>query len=1085
MMDDWHLLQQYTRRQSEAAFRMLVERYVNLVHSCALRQVHDAPLAEEVSQAVFLLLARKAGGFRRGVVLPGWLVCTTRFVAARAIRAQQRRQRREQEAVRMQQLSTPDQVWARLAPVLDEGLARLGSKERDAIVLRYLQDKNLREIGAALGITEEAAKKRVCRAVEKLRAFFGRRGFSVPALILTGVLAQHGVEAAPAGLGATIASRVLAQGAAAAPALPELVRETIEAWRWAKAKAAVSLGVTPVLLAILVGLALPKEPPAASGRTGAADTALASAASQAARNTSGSPESGPPASADTLRLAFRAIDAVTGAGVGGVSLHARFWHGAQVDRRDDLRTDAEGNCAVRLPDLDLGRMDVGALMDGYVQKCVTWMPVDGDPIPSEYVMTLERGVGIGGRVLDELGNPVPQAEICVQFAEAGVVNPREPPREQLGFVDDLVVTKTDEMGRWLCTVLPPDYTRFWLQVKHPSFTAVRCTTDQDDRDYAGSVERLRMSELRAGNALVVLRRGFQLSGAVVDDNQQPVAGATIEIGQMSGAPVPTARTRADGSFIISNVPPGEVEITATAEGLAPAHLAIGFGADTAPLRIQLNRGLPLRLRVVDENGAGLAGALVADETAESGNAPTGGWKASTDNDGRVRWDAAPRRPLRIYAGKTGYFNSRRNTVTPDGEEHTLTLRKAFAVSGWVTDAETRLTIPSFKAIPGFGISKWSRQRTAPGTNGEYHLTFDELSPNFLVRIEAEGYETAVSKPLVPNGDGVVCNFELARADERLAVSGVVRLPDGAPAVGAEVALCTLENSIVLGDGRFLNRDQDIVTDTDAGGRFRFPLVHAAHTVVAVHAVGFGRTRLQERGQEVQLALQPWGRIEGVVRTRDGHWAGREVQMWDYSMNQYAGAVIPDSTSAFSVRTDDQGRFGFGRVPPGDFDLYLWPASGGIGTYKTPVRIAPGETARVQIGGQQRTLTGRLALPRSDGSIGQTRPALAVSLRTRLPPFVEPKALDGAALELWKVDFWQSERGVGRMRADRYYQAAVAADGSFRLPDVMPGVYELGAHTADRSFRREVVVPDSAEGESGGLLDLGSVEVWPITPPAAE
>src|SRR5262249_2044278 len=128
-MNDWELLQKYARHGSESAFQTLVERYLNLVHSIASRQVRDAQLAEEVSQAVFIVLARKAADLKGNVVLTGWLFRTTRFVAARALRGEQRRQRREQEAYEMQTLTTSDENWRRIEPKLDEALERLGTAD--------------------------------------------------------------------------------------------------------------------------------------------------------------------------------------------------------------------------------------------------------------------------------------------------------------------------------------------------------------------------------------------------------------------------------------------------------------------------------------------------------------------------------------------------------------------------------------------------------------------------------------------------------------------------------------------------------------------------------------------------------------------------------------------------------------------------------------------------------------------------------------------------------------------------------------------------------------------------------------------
>jgi RNA polymerase sigma factor (sigma-70 family) len=251
-MEDWQLLQDYAEHGSESAFRTLVGRHLGLVQAAALRQVNRSALAEEAVQAVFILLARKARKLSRQTALAGWLFQTTRFVALRTLRSEFRRQWREQEAVNMQELSRPDETWRRIAPELDEGLERLGRAERNAVLLRFFEDKNHQQVGSALGITEEAAKKRVNRGLDKLRAFFARRGFAVSAAVLSTALAANASAVAPAGLEASIASGALAGGSAASAALPALVQQALTAWRLAKLKLAGVLGGAGVAVGLVV-----------------------------------------------------------------------------------------------------------------------------------------------------------------------------------------------------------------------------------------------------------------------------------------------------------------------------------------------------------------------------------------------------------------------------------------------------------------------------------------------------------------------------------------------------------------------------------------------------------------------------------------------------------------------------------------------------------------------------------------------------------------------------------------------------------------------------------------------------------------
>lgn len=235
-LDDLELLTSYAREESEAAFAALVTRYVNLVYSAALRFTGNPHHAQEITQAVFIILARKAGSLRRGTVLSGWLYQTARLTAANFVKGEIRRQRREQESYMQSTLNEPDAAaWEQIAPLLDEAMGRLGETDRNAVVLRFFENKTASEVGAALKLTEAAAHKRVNRALEKLRKIFTKRGVTLTAALIAGAVSANSVQAAPVGLAATITATA-AKGATLGGSTLALVKEVLKTMAWAKAK---------------------------------------------------------------------------------------------------------------------------------------------------------------------------------------------------------------------------------------------------------------------------------------------------------------------------------------------------------------------------------------------------------------------------------------------------------------------------------------------------------------------------------------------------------------------------------------------------------------------------------------------------------------------------------------------------------------------------------------------------------------------------------------------------------------------------------------------------------------------------------
>ncbi|HLZ55269.1 MAG TPA: sigma-70 family RNA polymerase sigma factor, partial [Verrucomicrobiae bacterium] len=217
MTSDLDLLRQFARDNSQDAFAEIVRQHLDLVYSAALRQVRSPQLAEEIAQSVFADLARNAGTMSGTGVPPAdsltpWLYAVTRRTAIDVIRKESRRQLREQIAVQMNNMNATSADWTQIAPLLDDAMAALDEADRSAVLLRYFENKSLREVGETLGASEDAAQKRVGRAVERLREFFSKRNVTIGASGLAVLISGNAVQSAPIGLAAAISTAAVLAG---------------------------------------------------------------------------------------------------------------------------------------------------------------------------------------------------------------------------------------------------------------------------------------------------------------------------------------------------------------------------------------------------------------------------------------------------------------------------------------------------------------------------------------------------------------------------------------------------------------------------------------------------------------------------------------------------------------------------------------------------------------------------------------------------------------------------------------------------------------------------------------------------------
>jgi RNA polymerase sigma factor (sigma-70 family) len=407
-MNTSELLANYRKTGSDAAFTSLLRQYTNLVYSVAKRRLSDQSLAEDVTQTVFTRLAKSPPIIKSDGELAAWLHRTTIHVAIDVWRSETRRHTREQKVALMQTLPGEDaRLWEELTPHLDEALNQLADADRQAVLLRFFEQKPMRDIGGILGVSEDAAKMRVSRAVDRLRNQLSLRGITCTVLVLATVLAQRTVEAAPAQLFATLTAIKLAVPAVAgAGGLSGLILHL------AKSKAV--LGSAAAVVLTIIAVALFGGP----GKTNMTQTSGEQPDfSQTQPVGDGSQQSFPKRAAvrsepiaseiqDNVRFLLRVVDKETGAGLAGARVRAAYFYAGGVGERHELQTDVNGNATIPLPNVP-GKnagLNVFVGIEGYVPKAMGFGRPSNDM--KDYLLELDPALAVGGTVVDESGLPV-------------------------------------------------------------------------------------------------------------------------------------------------------------------------------------------------------------------------------------------------------------------------------------------------------------------------------------------------------------------------------------------------------------------------------------------------------------------------------------------------------------------------------------------------------------------------------------------------------------------------------------------------------------------------------------------------------
>jgi RNA polymerase sigma factor (sigma-70 family) len=945
------LLRAFAESGSEAAFRQLVTQYVDLVFSTALRRVDgDAHRAEDIVQTVFTDLARKAKTLPADVMLGGWLHRHCCFVASNVRRSENRRAAREREAVAMETVHAPESNWPDLAPELDEAIEQLAAEDRDAIVLRFFEKRDFRTIGEMIGATENAAQKRVARALDKLRELLAEKGVALSAAALGTLLTAKSVEAAPVALAA---------------------KTTATALRLSPRTAAVAAGSSALFVALMILLgagivtALVVGLSNAAAKSGKESNHTRAAASTDSKSQAGNPRVTNTASAigspiaptqatpidpngPSLRLTILAADSeqvIPNVPISYKSIEGTKW----VEK--DLTASRNGICVVpyttKTADLELVTR-----VEGFADTRLRWQKKRGDVIPETYILKLKRGRKIGGSVLNARNELVPGATVHLDTsgAEEGDYN-----IESSDFGSATILA---EDGTWQ-TERISDFmlTRIFGSAKHPAYA---------DSDQIAQGDLKAAELLRAGKHLFHLAEGARIRGIVVNDRGEPIGGATVLVGVLDMTGSRKEKVGADGRFDIGGCIAGKTLLTATAKGYAATTINAVVDDSYKEYRLVLKQGTILKMRLVNQKGEPIPKAYAWLDTMRNGsleftNKPLAQVQPNlrTDAEGRIRWNDAPDEDILFDFDAKGYMRMSSVKVAADGEEHTFTLTPGLKVHGTVTDAQTGRPIPKFRVIAGYpsksarpGDTKWNvywstfDRHWIHGLDGRYEQSFEEPivhgAPEicYMFKFEADGYKAVTSRVVEANEGDVEFNVALeGGGSARLTVLA----PNGKPAPDTQVSFRQRVSLFFLNDSTIAGFGNHPIFIADANGQTGLDLGDA-QIVVAAGPLGFALANAAEVEMTHTIQLQPWGRLEGRVTK-----GGQPVQDWKIILQGNLNRAGINMRTG-EIQTDADGKFTFNYVPPLTIDV-MRLVPNGENSWKheklQELQITARQTARVE------------------------------------------------------------------------------------------------------------------------------------------
>lgn len=807
-------------------------------------------------------------------------------------------------------------------------------------------------------------------------------------------------------------------------------------------------------------------------------------------------------------LTIIVLDAVTGQPVAGAEVGAPYgdWRKAQPRRL----TDERGRFLLQIPTppreqrAQMGNINVSISHSNYAGRAVAWTSSGGDvyaTLPSEATVRLEAGAVIGGVVRDERGAPLAGVRVLLSGSDyrgfsMGTSEKKSHEYAQLYLTDkEQPAAVTDAEGRWRFPHFPSELETIEITLIRPD-DAREAFATSGDRYPLNRRPVVELAKLKDQSAVFALKDGLTVRGMVVDETGKPVAGATVKDGYGHGNIVRASEftTGPDGRFERQHRAPRQWIFTASAPGRATVSTIAQVKEGMDEVRLVLPPARPLSVRVIDDAKQPVKGVAINLDTYRT-EAQILDWAGETDADGRAVWTNAPLVPVTFYTWSEKLAVQRKFRAAGGDAEKTLVLGQrageTVRVKVKATDVATRTPVKVQSVSAEFNGDFSFRQVATPETN-EFTIDLRRseirvgMYPSYRLMLKAEGYAPVTTEQM--DFDEGNQEIEIALAAAKPA-EGVVLLPDGKPAVGTKAWVRPNDNagSVYANGGDRYYADRWTKVPVDASGRFKLPPAPLDQPVVFIHTNGFYQTTVTELGGRGEVRLQPWSRIDGRLTVAGQPRGGVQIYLWSANRNPYAGFQI-----SYSERTKADGSFVFTNVPAGEFTIYRRYATRmGIITpsHSIPVEVKPGETLKVEYGGNGRTVVGQMV---ANAAVDWTTDN-HILVSKASPTASSAPAVNREDYATFKA-FQEANRASFGGRSAQFeaknYEMIFERDGSFRVEDVPPGRYEL--HVAvtkpdpqrrgyyeprpqDQigSLIRDVTVPAGGPGED---FDLGTLEL---------